>query len=282
MTQTTTKLEELSNKLVNQIQNLHDKTGQPGTLKDFQNFTQVERFSDALWEHGLQSIDSSNFLEELNKKIQNFKKPINQQKTNKIIPSPTDRKQLEGKTSPNNIVQYMEKVIEAGINKVQDEKDLEVLRLLGENMADIVKKILRSINEATPSLKEYPIRTLVKDTEEFGKYIKNRNLRTNQIRKFLDAVNRIKLDLKLEIKKKNIDEDQSQALLLSEFRKIDVEFVLLKQKLAYASAREPAVKPLKEVMEAAIDKVRDSKDFERFFQLVESIIAYHKAAGGKD
>jgi hypothetical protein len=102
----------------------------------------------------------------------------------------------------------MEKVIEAGINKVQDEKDLEVLRLLGENMADIVKKILRSINEATPSLQEYPIRTLVKDTEEFGKYIKNRNLRTNQIRKFLDAVNRIKLDLKLEIKKKNIDEEK--------------------------------------------------------------------------
>jgi hypothetical protein len=59
------------------------KTGQPGTLKDFQDFTQVERFSDALWEHGLQSIDSSNFLEELNKKLQNFKKQINQQKTRK-------------------------------------------------------------------------------------------------------------------------------------------------------------------------------------------------------
>jgi CRISPR-associated protein Csm2 len=280
MTQTTTKLEELSNKLVNQIQNLHDKTGQPGTLKDFQNFTQVERFSDALWEHGLQSIDSSNFLEELNKKLQNFKnfkKEINQPKTKKIIPSTTGQKKLEGKTSHNNIVQYMEKVIEVAINKVEDEKDLDVLRLLGENMADIVKKILRSINKATPSLKEYPIRTLVKDTEAFGEYLKIGKLKTTQIRKFLEAVNRIKLELGIQLKNKKNDE----ALLLSEVPKIDVEFILLKQKLAYASARQKAVKPLKEVMEAAIDKVKDSEDFERFFQVVESIIAYHKAAGGE-
>jgi CRISPR-associated protein Csm2 len=281
MTQTTTKLEELSNKLVNKIENLQAQNGNPGTLKDFQDFAQVETFSDALWEHGLQSIDSSNFIEELNTKLPNLKKEINQPKTKKILPSTTGQKKLEGKTSHNNIVQYMEKVIEAAIKKVHDEKDLEVLRLLGENMADIVKKLMRSINKATPSLKEYPIRTLVKDTEEFGKYIKSCALKTNQIRKFLDAVNRLKLDLKIQIKEKIKDKKTDEALLLSEVPKIDVEFVLLKQKLAYASARQKAVKPLKEVMEAAIDKVIDSEDFERFFQLVESIIAYHKAAGGE-
>jgi CRISPR-associated protein Csm2 len=281
MTQTTIKLEELSNKLVNKIENLQAQNGNPGTLKDFQDFAQVEKFSDALWEHGLQSIDSSNFIEELNTKLQNLKKEINQPKTKKIVPSTTGQKKLEGKTSHNNIVQYMEKVIEAAIKKVQDEKDLEVLRLLGESMADIVKKLMRSINKATLSLKEYPIRTLVKDTEEFGKYIKTCGLKTNQIRKFLDAVNRLKLDLEIQIKKKIKDKKTEEALLVSEVPKIDVEFVLLKQKLAYASARQKAVKPLKEVMEAAIDKVIDSEDFERFFQLVESIIAYHKAAGGE-
>jgi len=277
MTQTTIKLEELSNKLVNKIENLQAQNGNPGTLKEFQDFAQVEKFSDALWEHGLQSIDSSNFIEELNTKLQNLKKEINQPKTKKILPSTTGQKKLEGKTSHNNIVQYMEKFIEAAIKKVQDEKDLDVLRLLGENMADIVKKILRSINKATPSLKEYPIRTLVKDTEAFGEYLKISKLKTTQIRKFLEAVNRIKLELGIQLKKKKNDE----ALLLSEVPKIDVEFILLKQKLAYASARQKVVKPLKEVMEDAIDKVIDSEDFERFFQLVESIIAYHKAAGGE-
>ncbi|MEW6492919.1 MAG: type III-A CRISPR-associated protein Csm2, partial [Cyanobacteriota bacterium] len=79
------------------------------------------------------------------------------------------------------------------------------------------------------------------------------------------------------IKEKKSD----QALLLVDFPKIDAALVLLKQKIAYASAKQKAVKPLKEVMDAAIDKVKDSDDFERFFQLVESIIAYHKAAGGE-
>ncbi len=277
MTQTMTKLEELSKKLVDKIQNLCDSKGQPGTLKDFQDFEQLERFSDALWEHGLQSSDSSNFLKELQNKLQNLKKEINSSNIKKTIPSP-GQKNANEKTNQNNIVQYIEKVIEAAIKKVKDEKDLEVLKLLGENMTDIVKKIIRSIKQLKISLKEYPIRTLVKDTENFGQYLKDKNLKTNQIRKFLDAVNRIKLDLKIKIKERKTD----ASLSFSEVPKIDVEFVLLKQKLAYASAREPGVKPLKEVMDAAIDKVKDSEDFERFFQLIESIIAYHKAAGGKD
>ena len=34
-------------------------------------------------------------------------------------------------------------------------------------------------------------------------------------------------------------------------------------------------------MSAAIDKVHSREDFERLVQLIESIIAYHKAEGGK-
>jgi CRISPR-associated protein Csm2 len=58
--------------------------------------------------------------------------------------------------------------------------------------------------------------------------------------------------------------------------------VLLKPKLAYAAARQRAVKPLSDVMSVAIDKVYDLKDFERLVQMIESIIAYHKAAGGEN
>jgi len=86
-------------------------------------------------------------------------------------------------------------------------------------------------------------------------------LETNQVRKFLDAVNRLKADL---VEKKD-------------FSKVETQVVLLKPKLAYAAARQRAAKPLSKVMSAAIDQVHSSEDFERLVQLIESIIAYHKA-----
>jgi CRISPR-associated protein Csm2 len=149
---------------------------------------------------------------------------------------------------------------------------------IDSDKTDIVKQIVKTLTELKGDLKYYPIRTLVKEAEEFGKHIKGRGLKTNQIRKFLDTVNRLKVEIKVQIKNKTID---SGGIILTDLPKIDAELVLLKQKLAYASARQDAIKPLKEVMDAAIDKVQDSEDFERFFQLIESIIAYHKAAGGE-
>jgi CRISPR-associated protein Csm2 len=149
---------------------------------------------------------------------------------------------------------------------------------IDSDKTDIVKQIVKTLTELKGDLKYYPIRTLVKEAEELGKHIKGRGLKTNQIRKFLDTVNRLKVEIKVQIKNKTID---SGGIILTDLPKIDAELVLLKQKLAYASARQDAIKPLKEVMDAAIDKVKDSDDFERFFQLIESIIAYHKAAGGE-
>ncbi|HAX80743.1 MAG TPA: type III-A CRISPR-associated protein Csm2 [Cyanobacteria bacterium UBA11372] len=143
---------------------------------------------------------------------------------------------------------------------------------------DIVKQVVKTITDIKGTLKYYPIRDLVKEAEAFGKSIKDRGLKTNQIRKFLDTVNRLKVEIKVQIKNQTTD---SGVIFLTDLPKIDSELVLLKQKLAYASARQDAVKPLKEVMDAAIEKVEDSDDFERFFQLIESIIAYHKAAGGE-
>ncbi len=115
------------------------------------------------------------------------------------------------------------------------------------------------------SLKEYPIRLLVEHAKNLGEYLKNQRLETNQVRKFLDAINQIK---------NTLTED-------NDFSKIETSVVLLKPKLVYAAARQPAAKPLSDVMSAAIDKVKSTPDFERLVQLIESIIAYHKAAGGK-
>ncbi|MEA5593483.1 type III-A CRISPR-associated protein Csm2 [Rivularia sp. UHCC 0363] len=130
---------------------------------------------------------------------------------------------------------------------------------------DIVKDIIDKINTLDNKLRDYPIRELVKHAEEFGPYLKGQRLETNQVRKFLDAINRLK------------------AVLADtgNFSKIDTDIVLLKPKLAYAAARQKAAKPLSDVMSVAIDSVHSKEDFERLVQLIESIIAYHKAEGGK-
>ncbi|MBE9049395.1 type III-A CRISPR-associated protein Csm2 [Nostocales cyanobacterium LEGE 11386] len=129
---------------------------------------------------------------------------------------------------------------------------------------NIVEDIIITI-KGLKGLQAYPIRDLVNHAAAFGPYLKQQRLETNQVRKFLDAVNRLKADLTEK----------------GEFSAIETEVVLLKPKLAYAAARQRAAKPLGDVMSVAIDKVESTEDFERLVQLIESIIAYHKAEGGK-
>jgi CRISPR-associated protein Csm2 len=131
---------------------------------------------------------------------------------------------------------------------------------------EITTTIIKAINQLTNGFSSYSIRDLVKHTEAFGSHLERNQLKTNQVRKFLDAVNRIKADL---------PED-------GDFSKIETDVVLLKPKLAYAAARQPAAKPLSDVMSAAIEEVHSIDDFKRLVQFLESTIAYHKASGGKD
>lgn len=141
-----------------------------------------------------------------------------------------------------------------------------------ETSDDIVIRMVNKI-DITVGLKDYKTRELVEDTEELGKKLA-RDLKTTQIRKFLDAVNRLKAQPDRD---KNFTE------------KIKPELDLLRPKLAYAAARQRRgdrdpgpVEPLRKVLEAAIKKVDKPEDFTRLVQLIESIIAYHKAEGGKD
>jgi len=138
---------------------------------------------------------------------------------------------------------------------------------------DIVTSMVKKIDQFT-SLQEYKISVLVEDTEKLGTHLVLKGLKTNQIRKFLDAVKRFKVqqDLKNELSEKSRD-----------------ELHILRYQLAYAAARQQKskdpgpVEPLKQVLETAIKKVNNEiEDFNRLVQLIESIVAYHKAAGGKD
>lgn len=102
-------------------------------------------------------------------------------------------------------------------------------------------------------LKDYPIRDLVKHAQQFGPELKRQRLETNQVRKFLDAINQLKA-----------------KLVGNDFSAIETEVVLLKPKLAYAAARQDAVKALNKVMEEAIDRVHSKDDFERLVQLMDN------------
>lgn len=136
-------------------------------------------------------------------------------------------------------------------------------------MTETSQMIVDRIKKFT-NFSEYRIRDLVKDAEKLGDDLKRGRLETNQVRKFLDAVKRIKANLIDEITEGD-----------ERFGVIEVDIVLLKPKLAYAAARQKSAEPLQAVLDIAIDKVHTLLDFERLVQFVESIIAYHKAAGGK-
>ena len=122
-------------------------------------------------------------------------------------------------------------------------------------------------------LSKYKLRELVNDTEKFGSALAAYQLKTTQLRKFLDAVNRLKAK-----------QDATQHQQLTQNTKDELQ--VLRYQLAYAARplnnKPSPVKPLKKVLEKAIEEVKTGEDFQRFVQLIESIVAYHKAAGGKD
>ncbi|WP_027843068.1 type III-A CRISPR-associated protein Csm2 [Mastigocoleus testarum] len=166
------------------------------------------------------------------------------------------------KPNPPSVSRESAKKINQSVNTSQRKSDSQHNSQQDENIVKLIKSKIESLKEG---LKTYPIRELVEHAEKFGPYLKLQRLETNQIRKFLDAINRLKAEL----------------AETGDFSKIETEVVLLKPKLAYAAARQRAAKPLNDVMSVAIDVVRDKEDFERLVQLIESIIAYHKAEGGK-
>ena len=127
--------------------------------------------------------------------------------------------------------------------------------------------ILNAIQACETNLADYGVRALVTHTEAFGEFLaRDAKLKTTQVRRFLDAIKR----LKTELAKSN------------EFSSIEIEVLLLKPKVAYTAARHKSAKSFSNVITAAIDKVNDRASFIRLTQLIESIIAYHKAFGGQD
>lgn len=135
----------------------------------------------------------------------------------------------------------------------------------------VVENIVASIKKLS-KLADLPVDSLVKFADEMGKHLTQINLKTNQIRKFLDAVRKVESE---SIKK--LEQPEGGTV---NFNSDDVK--LLKPKLAYAAGRQAEVKPLMALLDPCIDRVNTKEDFKRFIRLVESIVAYHKYYGGRD
>jgi CRISPR-associated protein Csm2 len=127
--------------------------------------------------------------------------------------------------------------------------------------------ILSAIQACETNLADYGVRDMVTHAQAFGTTLATEaKMKTTQVRRFLDAIKRLNTELAKS----------------SEFSTIEVEVLLLKPKVAYTAARHKSAKSFSNVITAAIDKVNDRASFIRLTQLIESIIAYHKAAGGQD
>ena len=133
---------------------------------------------------------------------------------------------------------------------------------------DVISKIKAEIKDCG-SLKEYPIRKLVSHASELGYFLHDRGLKSNQLRKFLDGINRAKSEL-----------SQTEN---RDFSSIKNTVILLQPKFAYAAAKQDgrsrnAAKVLSEIIKSAIQIVHDSEDFDQLVALFESTVAYHKEA----
>lgn len=117
---------------------------------------------------------------------------------------------------------------------------------------------------------EWITKGITKETVDFadklGSYIKNNGLTTSQIRNVFGEIKRIQM--------KGFDSQKAS-------------FYLLKPKMAYAAKRHEkpgfdGINTLKKYFESAHKEVTDAKTYQNFVDFFESILAYHKAYGGKD
>lgn len=124
------------------------------------------------------------------------------------------------------------------------------------------------------------MRDIAKEAEQVILNLKDQNhgkiyLKTNQIRKFLTAVNAITNKVNV-YKAKHLDATELPAELAGEIQ-------FLKVKAAYQAGRERSVKDfmVQSKMKHRIEEIGASiSKYEEFAHYVEALVAYHKFHGG--
>lgn len=106
--------------------------------------------------------------------------------------------------------------------------------------------------------------SMIEFSDEAGKYMADNKLTNSKIRSIYGEIKRIQM---------------------GEFKKEKASFFLLRPKVAYAFGREPQNKGLelfKLIFDEVSKHVTDQKSYINFCNFFESILAFHKAYGGKD
>lgn len=123
-------------------------------------------------------------------------------------------------------------------------------------------------------IEEGDAKKLVESAQSVGESLAGMRLAASQIRNIFASVRQIQMKWPPGSTKATADAGIRQLLLL-------------KPKLAYQASRDGSqggrgVESLKQVLVPAIDLVNDREQFTRFAEYFEAILAYHKAAGGRD
>jgi len=122
--------------------------------------------------------------------------------------------------------------------------------------------------------------TLVRITDQWGKYLKDIGLTTSQIRALFGEVRQIQA----QWSQLGAAPDAARAR-----QKLVRRLILLKPKMAYRAKKErgKAVEQLVSILNPALDIVINEQDparqdeyFDHFVEFFEAILAYHKAHGG--
>jgi CRISPR-associated protein Csm2 len=163
-----------------------------------------------------------------------------------------------------------DQAISADFSSADNRWRSEVSQIEKKYLQEIIESYIIDSVEKEPHIHDISAKVLVEWSEILGAFLVGCNLKTSQVRKFLDAVRKVELVAK-KTPEINFKPDQ---------------LVFLKVYLAYATARQDAARPLMLVMNAVIDRVDSGiegfADFQQFVKLVEGIIAYHKFYGGGD
>ena len=135
------------------------------------------------------------------------------------------------------------------------KKHLREIKSTKNEIENFINKIKKYSNVG---LKEMPAEDIVAIGNHLGKILKDENVKTTQIRKFLDAVRKIQV---------NFNKDS---------------IIMLKPKLAYTAGRHRNLKSFMQVLDPAIEATKDAESFKKLVQLIEAVVAYHRFYGGRD
>ncbi len=126
-----------------------------------------------------------------------------------------------------------------------------------DRSSNAAQKIEQKIHALSGGLANYPAKDLVTDAEALASELRG-ELKSAQIRKIYGEVKTLEMEFQNDGK---IDSDK---------------IILLRPKLAYAANKKSEVRPLQQVLDACIRKIETPKDFARFIDFFEAILAYHR------